>query len=161
MEKNSWDIHKALEPPPGTPRGPPGTPRGPPGPPGDAPGTPRDAPGSSPGTPLGPPGTLMDHKNGHISTNVQRQKLSIAVFEPACGDPSPERLDRSILPIKRPPKSKKGTPRPGISRLRGTNALRLCIQLYIDIYNLLLQKQRRNVYIHMFIYIYRETAASH
>ena len=69
-----------------------------PGPPWD-PGDPLGTPLGSPGTPLGPPGTPqghpgdvpdrnsqgppMDHKNSHISTKVQRQKLSIAVFEPA------------------------------------------------------------------------------
>ena len=50
----------------------------------------------------------MDYKNTHISTNMQRQKLSIAVFEPARWDTSHEALDRAILYIKRPPKSKRG-----------------------------------------------------
>ena len=44
--------------------------------PGHAPGTPWDVPA----TPWGP---LIDHKN-HIMTNIQRQKLSMAVSEPAC-----------------------------------------------------------------------------
>ena len=29
---------------------------------------------------------IASNKNGHISTNVQHQKISIAVFEPACGN---------------------------------------------------------------------------
>ena len=70
----------------GTPLGPQGTPLG----------HPRDAPR----TPRRPPGTLMDHKNGHISTNVQHQKFSIAVFKPACWGPSHEGLPRAVLSIK-------------------------------------------------------------
>ena len=74
------------------------------GPPGDVPETPRDAPG----TPQDLQEHLMDHKNGRISTNGQRQKLSIAVFEAAREGPSHERLnravDRAVLSIKRPPK---------------------------------------------------------
>ena len=46
----------------------------------------------------------MDYKNCHISTNIQYQKLSIAVFEPASWDPSPEALDRTVFSIKGPPK---------------------------------------------------------
>ena len=93
---------------PGTPRGPPGTPQGSPGAPGGPPGTSRD--------PLWTPyGPLMDHKNGHISTNRQRQKLSIAVFEAAHEGPSHERLNQVIFSIKRPPKSKTHLPGTGIS----------------------------------------------
>ena len=66
--------------PPGTPLGPLGTPLGPPGmllgPLGTRLGAPRDAPMT--------PRTPMDHKNGLISTSIRRQKLSIAVFKPAC-----------------------------------------------------------------------------
>ena len=51
-------------------------------------------------------GPLMDHKNGHISTNIQRQKLSIAVLEAAHECPSPERLDRTVFFVKRPPNKK-------------------------------------------------------
>ena len=71
---------------PGTPGKAPGTPGTPMGPP----GTSLRPPGDAPGTPRGPPGTPMDHENNHISTNIQRQKVSIAVFEPACWDPSHE-----------------------------------------------------------------------
>ena len=42
----------------------------------------------------------------YIYMYIQRQKLLIAVFEPASWDPSPEELDRSILSTKRQPKSK-------------------------------------------------------
>ena len=61
------------------------------------------------------PGTPTDHKNGHISTNLQRQKLSIAVFEPACQGPSHEALDRAVLSIKTPAtqKTAPGYPRAG------------------------------------------------
>ena len=67
-----------------------------------APWDPRDPLGSL-GTPLGPPGKPLGppgrphHKNGHISTNIRRQKLSIAVFEPACCDPSLEGLPKAFL----------------------------------------------------------------
>ena len=93
-------------------------------PPGDAPGTPRDL--------LGP---FMDHKNGHTSTNIQRQKLSIAVLEPARCGPSHEGLDRAVFLIKRPPKSKKVPPSPGISpRLGHEGSGPLYSRIYIDIY---------------------------
>ena len=36
-------------------------------------------------------------QNGHISTDFQRQKLSTAVREPACCEPSPQRLPLTIL----------------------------------------------------------------
>ena len=115
---------------PGTPLGPPGTPLGllgrpenPRARPWDPPGTPLDAwarpwdpwgrPCDAPGTSLGPRGPprtpmgpLMEHKHGHISTNRQRQKLSIAVFEAAHQGPLHGGSDRAILSIKRPPKSK-------------------------------------------------------
>ena len=71
-------------------RGPPGTPR------------PRDAPG----TPRGAPGPPMDIKNGHVSTSLQRQKLSIAVFKPAHCEPAPQGLPRAVLFVKNPPESK-------------------------------------------------------
>ena len=90
--------------PPGTPMGPPGTPLGPQGmplgPPGDVPETPRGRPWD-PRDLLEP---LMDHKNGRISTSIQRQKLSIAAFKPASWGPAHERLDRAVLYIKTLPK---------------------------------------------------------
>ena len=86
---------------PGTPLGSPGTPLGPPRTslrrPRDAPGTPRDPYGTS----YGP---LVDYKNGHISTNIQRQKLSIAAFEAAHEGPSHAALSQAIFSIKRSPK---------------------------------------------------------
>ena len=99
---------------PGTPRDAPGTPGHAPGTPGDAPGTPGHAPGTHgdvpetpwgrPWDPRGPPGTpygpLKDHPKGHISENRQRQKLSIAVFEPACQGPSHAALDQAGCFIK-------------------------------------------------------------
>ena len=79
----------------------------PPGPPRDASGTlgtPLDPsgkclrlPGDAPGTPGDFQGPLMDHKNGHSSTNFQCQKLLIVVFEPACWDPSHEGHPSAIL----------------------------------------------------------------
>ena len=72
----------------------------------DAPGTSMRAPGHAPGTPQGRPydhqGLLWTTKKV-ISTNVQRQKLSIAVFEPACWSPSPEGLPRAVLFITNSP----------------------------------------------------------
>ena len=72
------------------------------------------------GTPLGPPGTtygrLMDNKNHHISINIQRQKLSMAVLDPAHEGPSHERLDRAVFSMNRPPKSKNAPPAPGYPR---------------------------------------------
>ena len=80
--RDARDVPAAPWDPWGTPLGPPATPLG-------APGTPL----GPQETPLGPPrglqGPLMDHKNGHISVNIQRQKFSIAVFKPACWNPSP------------------------------------------------------------------------
>ena len=52
----------------------------------------------------------MDHKNGHISKNIQRQKLSIAVFEPASWDPSHERLDQTVFFIKKTQKKENYPP---------------------------------------------------
>ena len=52
-------------------------------------------------------GTLMDDQNSHSLTNIQRQKLSITVFEPACWDPSPEGLDGTVLSIKGRPLSER------------------------------------------------------
>ena len=81
------------------PLGIPGNPLGRPlGPPGDAPGTPRDASGTLGGAPL------MDYTNSHISTNFQRQKLSITVFEPAHEGPSHAALNRAVFSSKTPPK---------------------------------------------------------
>ena len=109
MKRIPWDPRDPL----GTPLGPRGTPLGPLGTPLGWLGTPL----GPPGTPLGPLGTpygrLMEHKNGYISTNRQRQKLSIAVFEAAHEGPSHERLDRAVFPLKSPPKSKKVPPIPG------------------------------------------------
>ena len=48
----------------------------------------------------------MDHINPHISTNIQRQKLSIAVFNAASFDPSHERLDGALFPYKNATKIK-------------------------------------------------------
>ena len=53
----------------------------------------------------------MDDKNSHISTNRQRQKLLIAVFEAAHQGPSHGGPDRAVFSIERPPKSKKIPPR--------------------------------------------------
>ena len=120
---------------PGTPGHAPGTPGHAPGTLGHAPGTPRDVPETpqglpwdprgSPGNPMGPHmGPLMDHKNGRISTNRQRQKLSFAVLEAARHGPSHGALDRADFSIKRPPKSKKHTPRHrDIAPVGGTSAL--------------------------------------
>ena len=55
------------------------------------------------------------HKNGHISTNVRRQKLSIAASESACCNASPQGLPCTVLSIKRPHKSKKRPPGTRIS----------------------------------------------
>ena len=133
MEKNSWGIHEASETSRGPSGDPPGTPGGPPrDPPGTSQGSPGDPPGTprgSPGAPGGPPGTsrdplwtphgpLMHHKNGHISTNIQRQKLSIAVFEAAHQGPSHGGPDWAVLCIKRLPKPKKHPPGTGISQSR-------------------------------------------
>ena len=96
-----------------TPRDAPGTPRHAPGTPGDArtPGHALGTLGDIPETPHGRPwdhrdlqGALMNHKNTHISTNRQRQRLSIAVFETAHWDQSHEALDRAVLCIKKFPK---------------------------------------------------------
>ena len=57
----------------------------------DPAGTPLDLAG----TPLGPLGTTGDYKNGYISTNVQRQKLSFAASESFCFNASPK--DKSVL----------------------------------------------------------------
>ena len=84
----------------------------------------------------------MDHKNGHISTNMQRQKLSIAVVEAAHEGPSHAALRRAVLYIKRPPKSKnRGGPPMEIQG--GDRAQTQEVSLYI-IY----------IYIHIYTYIY-------
>ena len=77
---------------------------GTPGMPLGTPGTSMRPPGDAPGTPGGPRGPLMDHKNDYIRTNIQRQKVLIAVFEPARWDPSPEGSAWTVLSIKWPPK---------------------------------------------------------
>ena len=101
-----WDPWGTSLRPTGTPLGCLGTPLEPRGtslrPPRDVPETPGDAPGST-GDHLQP---VMDHKNGHISTSIQRQKLSIAELEAASWDPLHEALHRAVLFIKQLPKSK-------------------------------------------------------
>ena len=85
-EKDPWNARDVPGAPLGSqgfPGHTPGTPRDAPGNPMDAPETPGQAPGTPPGTLLGPPGTPIDHKNGQISPSIQRQKLAIALFEPA------------------------------------------------------------------------------
>ena len=57
----------------------------------------------------------MVNKNNHISTNMQRQKLSIAVLENAHEGPPHAALDRAVSFIKRQPKSKKHLPGTQIS----------------------------------------------
>ena len=54
----------------------------------------------------------MDHKNSHISSNRQRQTLSIAVIETACQGPSHEAFDRAVFSIKKPPTLKNKLPVP-------------------------------------------------
>ena len=121
--EHSWDPGDPL----GTPLGPPrthlgrtGTPLGhlgtslrprarPWDPPGTSLGPPADAPWTPQGRPQDPHGR-HGPQNSNSSTNRQRQELSIAVFEPACRDPSHEALDRAIFPLKRTPTSKKNTP---------------------------------------------------
>ena len=93
--------------------GPPGTPLGPLGTSLRAPGHAPETPQGRPWEPWRPPGSpLMADKNGNSSTNIQRQKLSIAVFEPAQEGPSHERLDLAVCSIRMPPKYKK-LPAPG------------------------------------------------
>ena len=104
VPRDPWDPRDPLGTPLGalgTPLGPPGTPLGPPG---DVPETPWERPWAPPGTLQGLPATPMDHQDGHISTNIQRQKLSIAVCEAAHEGPSHEALDRTVFSIKSPPK---------------------------------------------------------
>ena len=105
----------SLDPrdPLGTLLGPPGTPLRTLGTPLEPPGTPlgpQARPWDHPGTPLGPQWTPMENKNNKISTNIQRQKLSIAVFKPACQGPSHETFSRADFYIKSMPKSKKLPP---------------------------------------------------
>ena len=81
----------------------PGESRNPKGLPGTARARPWDPPGTAlgpPSTPLGPQGTPLgslgtpadptDHKNIHTSTNLQRQKLSIAASESFRCNASPQ-----------------------------------------------------------------------
>ena len=78
--------------------------------------------------------SLMDNKNGHISTNIQRQNLSIAVFEAAHENPSHERLDRAVT-YKKAAKIKKVPPGPGISPRWGYEGPGpLCSWIYIDMH---------------------------
>ena len=88
----------------------------------------------APGTPRDLQGPLMDHKNGHISTNRQRQKLLIAVFEAAHEGPSPAAVDRAVFSTKRPPKSQRYPPIPGCRHGWGTSALAPYVPGYIYIY---------------------------
>ena len=125
---------------PGTPLGRPGTPLGrlgtPLGPTGTSlrpPGTLLEPPGT-PGTPMGP---LMDHKNGHISTNRQRQKLSIAVPEAAHEGPSHGALDRVVFSIKKQPKSTNWQGGPPMEILGGAKAQTQEVSLYIRYYNVM------------------------
>ena len=82
----------------------------------------------------------MDHKNSHISTNIQRQKLSIALFEPASWDPSHGGLARTILSTKRSPTSKENTGGAPLGKGFSHSAPGPGSPLYI--------------YIHIYIYVY-------
>ena len=111
-----WDSGDSLGTalrPVGTPLGHLGTPLGRSGTPLGTPGTPLRRPRDAPGTPRNLQGPLTDHRNGHISENIQRQKLSITALEAACWYPSHEALDRAFFCIKRPPKSKNYPSVPG------------------------------------------------
>ena len=148
-----WDPEDSL----GTPLGPAGTPLGPPGTHLGPLGTHLERSR----TPLGPPGrpwepragtsrdplwSLADNKNNHISTDIQRQKLSIAVFEPACWDPSTEGQPRTVLSIKRPPKLKKLSPGPRISwRSVWLGPYPCGVLIYKDIYIFAGQTAQRRV----------------
>ena len=100
----------------------------------------------------------MDHKNGHILTNIQRQKLSIAVVEPACWDPSPEGLPQTVLSIKSLPKSTKILPWSWDFPEEGTAKARSMRRAYIYIYGYDIVY----VYMHeqMCIYIYMHISTS-
>ena len=65
----------------------------------------------------------MADKKAQISTNRQRQKLSIAVFEAAHEGLSHEAFDRGVFFIKKNPKSKKVPPGTGIAHRIYPNAL--------------------------------------
>ena len=107
------DVSGAALESQGSPGHAPGT-RGRPGTPGHAPGNPGDVPETPRGRPWDLLRRLLAHKNGHSSTNIQRQKLSIAVFEPAYWDPTPEGLPRAGLVYKKAAKlNKNHTPVPG------------------------------------------------
>ena len=112
------------------PMGPPGTPLAPLGP------RPWDPPS-------GPPDTPMDDKNKRIWMNLQRQKLSIAVFEPACWDPSPEALDRSVLSIQNANIKKWGGTHHG-EKGGCPNAPLACSHLYVYIYTYIYMIWRRD-----------------
>ena len=98
-----WDAQRGAQdfrPLPWEPWGRPWDPRARPW---DPPGTSPRPPGNAPGIPRNLQRPLMDHKNNHMSTNIQRQKLSIAVFKPAYQGPSHEALDRAVSSIKNAP----------------------------------------------------------
>ena len=154
MEKISWGFHEPSETSRGPSGDPPGTSRGPPGDPRGSPWDPLGRPRGSQGTPGDlqgplmellwiPYGPLMDDKNGHISTTVQRQKLSIPVFEAAHQGPSHGGPDRAIFSIKRLPKSKNVPLVPGFCFRTPPSAPGLGTPV---IY--------RYIYIHIYIYIY-------
>ena len=82
-----------------TPLGTPGTPLGPRARPWDPLGTSLTLPRDVPGTTRNLQGPLIAYKKPNITTNIQHQKLSIAVFEPGCWDPLPEEVPRAILSI--------------------------------------------------------------
>ena len=82
-----------------------------------------DPPGRTLGPPRGPPRTPYGLQKLSYPSDIQRQKLSIAVFEPVRWDPSPEGLPRTILSIKRPSKKKSTTqsqdfPQEGMAKAR-------------------------------------------
>ena len=110
LRGRAWDLRARPWDPPGTSLRPP---RHALGTPGEVPETPQGRPWD-PWGPLGTPvGPLMDNEDDHISTNIQRQKLSIAVFEAAHEGPSHEQLDRAVFLIKDRPNQKNYLPVPG------------------------------------------------
>ena len=100
---------------------------------------------------MNPPGSHMDHKNRHIWTNRQRQKLSIAVFEAASWGPSHGALDQAVFFIKSPPNQKRLPPGTGISLQSGV-PWPPCSQLYIDIFIMM-------IVMHVHTYIFEMHAA--
>ena len=73
-----------------------GSPQSPLGPQGTPWARPWDPPGTRPGPPVDP-GDSTDHKNGHTSTSLQRQKLSIAAYESFRCNASPQGLPWTVL----------------------------------------------------------------